>query len=101
MDWMTTMVASQEKLAVGMQQKDVVKLLRKSGARRTKIDALPPSDANSSGAVYELHHGGLLIVNYLRASASEPYLVAEMSVCTNPDLPKSRRDWKTAKTIKI
>jgi hypothetical protein len=95
------MGASAGKLVVGMDQKEVARLLRKSGAKRTKVDALPPSGPNYSGAVYELHGGGLLIVDYERASSLAPYLVSGLSVCKNPDLPKARRVWKNATQVKI
>ena len=100
---MTTMVASQEKLAVGMEQKDVSKAPAevRRHFHKNRCTAATFIQANSSGAVLQLHAGGLLILDYKRPSASEPYRVSGMSLCMNSDEPKSRRVWKTAKQIKI
>jgi len=97
-----TKSAAQARIAVGMDRNDAAKLLRRAGAKVTKIDGLPPeSAANYSGAAYETPTGGLLIVNYYRASPAAPYHISGLSLCKDPDVPKVRRVWRDVKIVKV
>jgi hypothetical protein len=89
------MAAKHEKISIGMERGLASKLIRQAGAKATRIDgAAPQSGTGHAGAAYETRTGGLLVVDYSRASASAPFHVSGLRLCSDADVPKSKRVWR-------
>ena len=95
-------IGRQAKIAIGMDRSDAAKLLRGADAKATRLDGSPPqASTDNSGVAYEIPTGGLLIVDYNRASTVASYRVSGLRLCVDPNVPKAKRVWKDLSMVTV
>ena len=90
------------KIAIGMDRTDAARILRVAGAKAARLDGVSPSNTiDARGTAYETPSGGLLIVDFDRASPAASYRISGLKLCVDPDVPKAKRVWQDLREVAV
>ena len=83
-------------IKVGMKYGDALSMLKKAKAKEVQMEFMDETETEKIHT-FELANGNVVIVSVKKSDK----LISSLEVCTNPEEPKSKRNWKSVQEIEL